>query len=90
MSTVAKEERWKFDAAGWTFWLVIFLILVGPSVYGAWKIVYSSASRTVPISAGIVFAAIGAGFISWTVNAVIQRKRKKERIQRRKKARKQK
>jgi len=85
-----KDEGWKFDAAGWVFWLVVFVLLAGPCVFGTWKIVYSTASRTIPIVTGLVVAAVGAGFISWAVNAVVQRRQKKQRIARRKKARKQK
>jgi hypothetical protein len=38
----------------------------------------------------MVLAAVGAGVVSWAVNSVIQRQRKKQRIARRKKAQKQK
>ncbi len=88
--TVSKEHRWKFDAAGWLFWLIIFVVLTGPYIFATWKMVYKETSLRVPIVTGIVFAAIGAGLISWAVNAVLQRKQKRQRIERRKKARKQK
>ena len=90
LAIVSKESRWKFDAAGWVFWLIMFILLAGPCIFGAWKIVYSTASRTVPIVTGLVLAAVGAGTVSWTVNAILQRRQKKQRIARRKKVRKQK
>ena len=87
---VTKERCLKFDAAGWLFWLIVFIVLVGPCIYGTWKVVYSTAPRTVPIIVGLVLAAVGAGVVSWAVNAVIQHRQKKQRIARRKKVRKQK
>ena len=87
---MSKEHWLKFDAAGWLFWLVVFFVLVGPCVYGTWQVVYSTVSRTVPIVTGLVLAAVGAGLVSWAVNAVIQHRQKKQRIARRKKVRKQK
>jgi hypothetical protein len=85
-----KDTGWKFDAAGWVFWLIVFVLLAGPCIFGIWKIVYATANRSIPIVTGLIVAAIGAGFISWAVNAVVQRRQKQQRIARRKKTRKQK
>ncbi len=87
---MAKKESFTFDAAGWLFWSVVFVVLVGPLTYLSWNIVYETASRIVPVGMGVVGAAIGAGFISWAVNALVQFRAKKKRVQERKKARKQK
>jgi len=87
---VSKSAWWKIDAAGWVFWLIVFIVLAGPCVYGAWHVVYPDTPRPVPVVTGMVLAAVGAGVVSWAVNSVIQRQRKKQRIARRKKAQKQK
>jgi hypothetical protein len=87
---VTKKESFKFDAAGWLFWTVVFAVLIGPLIYLFWNVVYETTSRIVPVGMGVVGAAIGAGFISWAVNAVIQVHTRKKRLQERKKAKKRK
>jgi hypothetical protein len=42
----------------------------------------------VPVAMGAVTAAIGAGLLSWAVNAVLQRRAKKRQLAARKKAKK--
>jgi len=87
---VPKKGWLDFDAAGWLFWTVVFLLALGPCLYGSWHLVYDDASRWIPLSMGFVFAALIAGFLSWAVNAVLQRRVKKRRLSERKKAKKQK
>lgn len=85
------EKGWlDFDAAGWPFWIVVFLIAVGPCLYGSWHLVYDEVSRVLPVSMGLIFAALIAGFLSWAVNTVLQKRVKKRRHSERKKAKKQK
>lgn len=86
---VAKKKEWKFDAAGWVFWLVLFAVLLAPSMFLGKAVVYEDTAVSTWIGFGIVIAAIGAGIISWAVNSVIQRHRKRQRIVERKKAKKQ-
>ncbi len=86
---MSKKNWYDFDAAGWLFWFVVFVLLIAPCIWLAWQIIYATYGRWYPIITGIVFAAVGAGVVSWAVNAVMQRKQKKERIARRKKAKKQ-
>jgi len=80
----------RFDAAGWLFWTVVFALCAGPCMYAAWQIIDPKANRLYPIGTGFVVAAILAGFISWAVNAALQWREKRQRIERRKKARKRK
>jgi hypothetical protein len=87
---LAKKGSFEFDAAGWLFWIIVFAILVGPAIYGSFKIVYDRTSRLIPFAMGVVGAAIGAGVVSWAVNAVVQRRRKKKRLAERKKIKKRK
>jgi len=87
---LAKKGSFEFDAAGWLFWIIVFAAFIGPAIYGCSKIVYSRTSVVVPIGMGVVGAAVGAGVVSWAVNAVIQRRRKKKRLAERKKGKKRK
>jgi hypothetical protein len=80
----------RLDAVGWLFWIAVFLVLIGPCIYGSWQITYPDKSRLYPIGTGAGLAAIASGFVSWAINAVLQRREKKQRIERRKKVRKRK
>lgn len=85
------KKRWlRFDAAGWFFWGVVFLVVLGPCLYGAWHLVYAEASPLAPLALGFVLAAVAAGLVSWGVNAVLQRRVKKQRQAKRKEAKKRK
>ena len=85
----AKTQRKpRFDAAGWLFWAVVFFVLVGPAIYGASRITAKDAMWLVPVAMGVVSAALGAGFVSWAVNGVIQRRVRKRRLAERKRSKK--
>ena len=85
---MTKEKKELFDAAGWGFWGILFVLFLAPSVYGVWHIIYRVQRGPVAIAAGVVLAALLAGIVSWAVNMVIQRRRKKQRQADRKLARK--
>lgn len=85
-----RKHSFEFDAAGWLFWIVVFVVLIAPSIYGSWQIVEQDASPIIPISMGVVGSAVGAGVVSWAVNFVLQTRRRKQRLADRKKAKKQK
>ena len=78
------------DAAGWLFWVITFLVVLAPCIWGAWQIPYTTKSPWIPIVFGAVGAAVAAGLVSWAVNAVLQWRRKRQRIAERKKLKKQK
>jgi hypothetical protein len=78
------------DTAGWLFWIIVLVILAGPCIWAARLFIYETSSILYRIGAGLVLAAVGAGVVSWAVNAVLQWRQKKQRIARRKKAKKQK
>ena len=85
-----KDSSFKFDAAGWLFWLILFFVFLAPGIFLTRMIVYKSTSWMITAVAGAVFAAVVAGVISWAVNSLIQYRKKKQRIADRKKAKKQK
>ena len=83
------KERFQFDAAGWGFWSIVFVILLAPSVWGMWHIVYEAQRNGVVIAAGVAVAALGAGIVSCIVNALLQRVQQRQRQSERKKTKKQ-
>ncbi len=87
---MAKQQSPWFDAAGWGFWGIVFGMLVGPCVFLAWKIKRTQTAWVLPIGVGLLLAALGAGFVSWAVNGVVQYRRKKQRLVERKRAKKRK
>jgi len=86
---VAGKEASSF-VAGWLFWTIVFAVLVGPCIYGIWKITAEDTFSLLRVGTGIVTAAFASGVVSWAVNSVVQRHMKKKRIAERKKAKKRK
>ncbi len=87
---VSKSSWLDFDAAGWIFWTVVSLILAGPCVWVAWRIVDPYVSKAYPITIGGIAAVILASFVSTGVNWVLQRRRKRVRVAEKKKSKKSK
>jgi hypothetical protein len=87
---VSKNNWLDFDAAGWLFWSVVSLALMGPAIWLAWKIVDPYVSRLYPVAIGAIGAFIAASFISTGVNYLVQIRRKKVRLTERKKTKKHK
>lgn len=87
---MSKSSWWDFDAAGWLFWTVVSLILLGPAVWFAWQIVDPYVSRFYPVGLGAIMAIVGASLISTGANYLIQKRRKKQRLAERKRAKKRK
>jgi len=83
---VRNKNAERFEAAGWRFWLVVFVLLAGPCVYLAWTVTEDDTFAPMRVSAGAVLAALGAGVVSWAVNSVLQRRARKRRAAQRKKA----
>ena len=83
---MAKKASFEFDAAGWLFWTILLVVFLAPCLWMAWQITYEGTSALVRIGMGAVSAAVAAGFVSWVVNTLVQRYRKKKRLAKRKKA----
>ena len=84
---MAKKEksRW-FDSAGWVFWLITFAVFVAPCIYAAVKFTYPEISWPVRAGTGLVSASIGAGLFTFSVNAVLQWRIRRQRLAKRKEA----
>ncbi len=80
-----KKKNTRLDAAGWTFWLIAFGVLLGPAVWALWVVKTEEAAWFFPLAMGTVLAALGAGVVTWAVNTVIQGRLKKQRLIERKK-----
>ncbi len=76
--------------AGWEFWVVSFVAMLGPCLFLALRITNESAKRLAPISFGFIMAAFGAGLFSWAANTVIQRRAEQSRKREKKQTRKRK
>ena len=79
-----------FDAAGWPFWTVLFVLLLGPCIYGVASLTFKGVGWYIPIIVGVVCASVGAGLIAWGVNSVLQSRQKKLQIVARKAAKRRK
>lgn len=73
------------EAVGWKFWGGSFFVVVGPSIYAAWNISYSSVSPYAYIMYGLIVAALSASIVTWGVNSTLQRAAARRRKQERKK-----
>lgn len=72
------SPRW--EAAGWGFWSIVFLILLGPSIYVSFQISYEQSSMLVIVVVGMSIAAFIAGIVTFIVNMILQSRA--ERIRR--------
>jgi hypothetical protein len=62
----------KFDSVGWGFWLIVFVVAVGPCIYGLLKIGDEGVEPIVLVTFGTLAAAMVAGLFSWVVNFLLQ------------------
>ena len=66
------KKRKPIDSAGWGFFLVASLILVGPGIYIGYISRSDAADPGAPVVLGI-FCALGvAGVITWIANMILQ------------------
>lgn len=70
--------------AGWLFWGISCLVLSPPAIYFCWTIVEEDESRLIPIGMGVLLAGIGAGFVAWGANALLQWIERRRKIEVRK------
>ncbi len=61
----------KAEGVGWVFWIVTFLLFLGPCFYGVRTILYDDVSPIAPFVFGLLAAAFAAGIVSWLVNTAL-------------------
>lgn len=85
-----KPRIGKLDSAGWGVWLIAFGILLLPCIYGSFQIVDEKQPPYVPVFMGGLFAGFAAAVVTWLMNVAIQARVRRERMQERRKNRKNK
>ena len=66
------KSGYKLDAVGWGFWVIVFIIVVGPCIYGLLQIGDQGVEPLVLVVFGTLAAAIVAGLFSWLANFLLQ------------------
>ncbi|MBW7864743.1 MAG: hypothetical protein GX580_14560 [Candidatus Hydrogenedens sp.] len=68
------------DVLGWVIWGVLTLALLWPCIYFVYEYTYSTVSPATRVVSGVFVAAIAGGFLSWIVNEIMYRvkRRRKE------------
>jgi hypothetical protein len=84
---VAKKNHEPF-VAGWTFWGIACVVLAPPSIYYCWTIVEDDVSRLIPVGMGFLLAGVGAGFVAWGANGLLQWIQRRRKLEVRKTAKK--
>ncbi len=80
----------RVEAIGWLFWIAAFVVLAVPCTYGVWQFKFQDTSGIKAIVIGALLAAVLSAFITYAANAALQSYKKKQRVQKRKKAKKRK
>ena len=76
---MVKKQSGRFDAAGWTFWLIAFGVSLAPCIYGVMQVVRDKTSVFVIVFFGALGAGAAAAVITWLVNSALQFIRARER-----------
>lgn len=85
---MATKKHTQIETVGWKFWLVAFVVLIVPGYLALLPITRESTPWYALAAGGVVFAAIGAGVVSWAVNSLLQyRVRKRRHAERKSKKR---
>lgn len=69
---MAEQRKLLLEAAGWGFFGVTFLLLVGPGLYLAYSLKYNDTSAMVWIGIGVLLSATVAAVLTTVANTIIQ------------------
>lgn len=78
----------RIEAVGWRFFLVAFILLIGPGIYFSFSIMREEIPWVVPAGLGLLVGAFAAALVTWALNEALQRYHRKRRLEARKKAKK--
>jgi len=87
-ASIQKPTKQPIETVGCIFWLAIFLLTLGPSIYLCWRVTYEDTTLWAPAIFGLSGAALLAGVISLIVNSILQHRVEKRRKSERKLERK--
>ena len=62
----------RFESVGWTFFLVLTVILCVPCTAVLWFISYESTDWYVCVGIGITFAGFSSAILTWLINSALQ------------------
>jgi hypothetical protein len=62
----------RFEAVGWTFFLVLTLVLSAPFIFLAWVISYENTEWYLRVGIGLTFAGFAAAILTWIINSALQ------------------
>ena len=62
----------RFETAGWTFFVVLTLVLSAPCILAAWVISYESTEWYMRVGIGLTFAGFASAFLTWITNSALQ------------------
>ncbi len=62
----------RFDSVGWTFFMVLTVVLCPLCIYFAWMIAYESTKWYLRVGVGLTFAGFAAAILTWLVNSALQ------------------
>lgn len=82
---MTKKSSNKGESVGWLFWGISFGVLLVPCLYALSRVTTEQGGVAAIVGFGTGLAALGAGIISWTVNAVLQSRAQRLRRAARKK-----
>jgi uncharacterized membrane protein len=83
---MAKKARTSIDSVGWLFWFVVFLVLLGPSIYLSFQWVTEDEAAPIPVGMGVLLAGFVAAIVAWIVNSILQARARRQQSEARKKA----
>lgn len=89
---MTEKKEALIDSAGWGFFLVLFVLLLGPGLYMSYSLKYTDTNAMVWIGIGTLGTATVAAILTTIANTIIQarleRKRAADRQAERKKNKK--
>lgn len=68
----AGSKKRRIEGAGWMFWSVSFIVLLGPSIYLAAQVKYSNLTNFGVVLYGFIASAVAASVLTLVVNSVFQ------------------
>ena len=66
------EQPIRFETAGWTFFMVLTLVMCVPGIALAWVIAYDTTEWYLRVGVGLTFAGFASAILTWIANSALQ------------------